>query len=453
LDYLNYFSHDWFSYTKTKIKGTGLNIFLNKKILIYGLGKSGLSAFEFLKNKSDVFLYDDYHLKIKNLDIKKKIINYKKILKSKFDQIIVSPGIDINKCKLSKFLKKNRSKIYSDLDIFYSFYKNNCITITGTNGKSTTCQLMYEILSNQKFDVKLVGNIGNPILSVKNVKKKTFFIIEASSYQLEYSKIFKSKYAAILNLSPDHIERHKTFKKYVKAKFKLLKNQLKGHFAFVKKDDLLINRELKSNKYFCKIIKVNTKNIDKFLENIGNKYFLTETNKENFSFVFEISKKLNLKSKLIKKTIQKFNGLKYRQQIILKKKYLTIINDSKSTSFSSSIGVLKANHNIYWLLGGIHKKGDKFNLPKKYFKNIKAFIYGKNKKFFNKKLKGKIEYKNFNDLKNALKKVFSIIKKEKFVDKTILFSPCAASFDSFKNFEDRGFYFNKLIKKHLNGTE
>ena len=83
----------------------------------------------------------------------------------------------------------------------------------------------------QKFDVKLVGNIGNPILSVKNVKKKTIFVIEASSYQLEYSKIFKSKYAAILNLSPDHIERHKTLNNYVKAKFKLLKNQDKRKFS------------------------------------------------------------------------------------------------------------------------------------------------------------------------------------------------------------------------------
>jgi UDP-N-acetylmuramoylalanine--D-glutamate ligase len=430
-----------------------LNIFLDKKILIYGLGKSGLSAFRFLKNKSNIFLYDDYQSKIKKFDIKNNLVSYKNILKSKFDQIILSPGIDINKCKLSKFLKKNYSKIYSDLDVFYEFYKNDCITITGTNGKSTTCQLLYEVMLNQKFDVKLVGNIGNPILSVKNIKKKTIFVIEASSYQLEYSKIFKSKYAAILNLSPDHIERHKTLQKYVKAKFKLLKNQLKGHLAFVKKDDLLINKELKSNRFVSKIVKVDTKKNDKFLKIIKNKYFLTETNKENLSFIFEISKKLNLKKRLLIKTTQKFNGLKYRQQIILRRKYLTIINDSKSTSFSSSIGVLKANDNIYWLLGGIHKKGDKLNLPKKYFNNIKAFIYGKNNKFFNKKLKGKIDYKNFNNMKDALNKVFKIIKNEKFINKTILFSPCAASFDSFKNFEDRGFYFNKLIKKYLNGIQ
>ncbi len=430
---------------------TGLNIFLNKKILIYGLGKSGISTFNFLYRKNDVYLYDDFESNIKNYKLKKYLITYKKILSLEFDKIIISPGIDLDKCKLSKFLKKNFKKIYSDLDVFYSFYNNDCITVTGTNGKSTTCQLLYKVLLNQKLNVKLVGNIGNPVLSAKSVKKKTIFIIEASSYQLEYSKIFKSKYAVILNLSPDHIERHKTLKNYIKAKFKLLENQKKGSLAFVKENDYLINKELKSKIFNSKIIKVNTKKVNTFLKKISNNYFLTETNIENLSFVLEISKKLNLKTKLLIETIQNFKGLKYRQQIIFKKKYLTIINDSKSTSFSSSIGVLKVNPNIYWLLGGIHKKGDEFRLSKKYFKNIKAFIYGKNRKFFNKKLKGKIRYENFYNIKDALKKVFMIIQKKKKIHQTILFSPCAASFDSFKNFEDRGYYFNGLIKKYLNG--
>ena len=167
----------------------------------------------------------------------------------------------------------------------------------------------------------------------------------------------------------------------------------------------------------------------------------------------EISKKFKLKNNLLIKTIKNFKGLKYRQQTIYKDNRLTVINDSKSTSFSSSIGILKSNSNIYWLLGGIYKKGDKFNLPKKYFNNIKAFIFGRNKKFFIKELKGKIEYKNFYHLKDALKKIISIIKKEKSIHKTILFSPCAASFDTFKNFEDRGFYFNKLMEKYLNGKQ
>ncbi len=425
------------------------NIFLKKKILIYGLGKSGLSTYKFLKNKAKIYLFDD-SFKI-NQNINDKFINLKELSKIKFEIIIISPGIDISNCKLSKFLKKNLSKIYTDLDIFYSFYKNDCFTITGTNGKSTTCQLLYEVLSSQKFDVRLVGNIGNPILSAKNVKKKTIFVVEASSYQLEYSKIFRSKYAAILNISPDHIERHKTINKYVEAKFKLLKNQHKGNLAFVKKNDNLINRQLKNSRFKSRIIKVDTNGINNFVKKIGNSYFYTEANKENLSFVLSISKILSLKNSLLKTTIKNFKGLKFRQQIIYKKRNLTIINDSKSTSFSSSTGILKTNNNILWLLGGLHKKKDKLKLSKKYYKNIRAFIFGGDIKFFNRELKGKIVSKNFHNLESALKKIFLLIKKDKLNNTIVLFSPSAASFDNFKNFEDRGLYFNKLIKKYLNG--
>ena len=427
------------------------NIFFKKKVLVYGLGKSGLSAFKFLQDKCEVYAYDDFNIKIKSLFLKKRIIKFNKILNFNFDLIILSPGIDINNCNLSNFLKKNKDKINTDLDLFYSFYKNFCITITGTNGKSTTCQLLYEVLLKQKFDVKLVGNIGTPILSSKNIKKKTIFIIEASSYQLEYSKIFKSNYAAILNISSDHIERHKTINGYVKAKFKLLKSQGKGDTAFLKKNDEFIHKELKQSKLKSKIVKVNTDSNSKFLKNISNKYFQNQTNRENLFFVLEISKKLNLNKKLFIDAIQSFKGLKYRQQIIFDKNKLKIINDSKSTSFSSTIGLLKTNSNIYWLLGGIPKKGDKFNLPREHFKEIKAFIFGKNLTFFNKQLKNKIRFENFKNLKIALRRVFTLINKEKFTDKTILFSPCAASFDSFRNFEDRGLYFNKLIKDYVNG--
>tara|TARA_Y100001958_G_C21242585_1_gene570953 strand:+ start:427 stop:1725 length:1299 start_codon:yes stop_codon:yes gene_type:complete len=427
------------------------NIFFKKKILIYGLGKSGKSTFSFLNSKSKVRVFDDTKSNIVSKNVKKKFINYKEILQTNFDRIILSPGIDINKCKLSKYLKKNYSKIHTDFDVFFEFNKNSCITVTGTNGKSTTCQLLYEVLLNQKYDVKLAGNIGNPILSVKNIKENTIFILEASSYQLEYSKIFRSKYAIILNLSPDHIERHRNIKNYVNAKFKLIKGQSAKHFAFVKKDDPLILKELKNKRYKSRIIKVDTKKNYKFLKKINNNYFSTEANLENLMFVIEISKKLKLKSNLFEKSIQQFKGLKYRQQIIFKSKKLTIINDSKSTSFASSIGVLKNYSNIFWLIGGRHKKGDKFILPKKYFKNIKAYIYGKNKTFFNEKLKNKIIYKNYQTLKDALRNILIVIKKDKLINQTIIFSPSAASFDSFKNFEDRGAYFNKLVRRYISG--
>ena len=186
------------------------NIFLKKKILIYGLGKSGISTYNFLRHKAQISIFDDNS----NKDAKfiKRSLSFNKILKSKFDFIIISPGIDFSKCSLSKYLKQNSSKIYTDLDVFSTFFSNDSVTITGTNGKSTTAKLLYDVLRNQKKDARLVGNIGNPILSEKKITNKTFFVIEASSYQLEYSRIFKSKYSVILNITPDHIERHKNFK-------------------------------------------------------------------------------------------------------------------------------------------------------------------------------------------------------------------------------------------------
>ena len=421
------------------------NIFLKKKILIYGLGKSGISSFRFLRNKADIYLFDD----LKNTHPKQ--ISKLKLLKIKFDIIIISPGINIFNCKLSKFLKLNKKKIYTDLDVFFTFYKNKCITITGTNGKSTTAKILYEVLKDQKKDVRLIGNIGNPPLNEKRISKNTIFVIEASSYQLDYSQLFSSKYSIILNIKPDHLERHKTLQNYVDAKFKLLDSQSKSCLAFVKSDDVLISRKLKTKKFNCKIVKVNTKkNYNDFLE-IKNKYFLTESNRENLSFIIELAKKLKLKNYLLQKTIKNFKGLKYRQQIIIQKKYLTIINDSKSTSFSSSVGMLKKDSNILWLLGGIYKKGDKLELKKKDLSNVTAFIYGENKNFFNKQLRSKVKFKNYKNLQDAVKNVFSIIKKKRSVKYTILFSPCAASFDRFKNFEERGLYFNRLVKRFMYG--
>ncbi len=421
------------------------NIFLKKKILIYGLGKSGISSFRFLRNKADIYLFDD----LKNTHPKQ--ISKQKLLRIKFDIIIISPGINIFNCKLSKFLKLNKKKIHTDLDIFFTFYKNKCITITGTNGKSTTAKILYEVLKDQKKDVRLIGNIGNPPLNEKKISKNTIFVIEVSSYQLDYSQLFSSKYSIILNIKPDHLERHKTLQNYVDAKFKLLDSQSKSCLAFVKSNDVLILRKLKNKKFNCKIIKVNTKkNYNDFME-IKNEYFLTESNRENLSFIIELARKLKLKNYLLQKTIKNFRGLKYRQQIIIQKKYLTIINDSKSTSFSSSVGILKKDSNILWLLGGIYKKGDKLELKKKDLSNVTAFIYGKNKNFFNKQLRSKVKFKNYKNLEDAVKNVFSIIKRKRFIKYTILFSPCAASFDRFKSFEERGLYFNRLVKRFMYG--
>jgi len=425
------------------------NIFLGKKILIYGLGKSGVSSYKFLKNKADLYLFDDNVKKNIKLKSNLRLNTLKEISKINFDKIIISPGIDISKCKLSKTLKKNSSKIYTDLDIFYSFYKNKSITITGTNGKSTTAQILYEVLEDQKYDVRLIGNIGNPALSEKKITKHTIFVIEASSYQLEYSQIFSSKYAVILNIASDHIERHKNLKNYIAAKFKLLVSQPNNATAFVNKNDPLITKKINNNNLKQKIIKIDSKKSNKIFNQIKNKYFLSSGNKENLSFVLKILKIFKLNNKILLKTLNKFKGLKYRQQIIFKNKKLIIINDSKSTSFASSENLLKNLNYVYWILGGIPKKSDQFKLSKTHCKNFKAYIFSKYHKEFKKNLKNKIIVKNLKDLKDILNEIFLDIKKKKLEKNIILFSPAGASFDNFKNFEDRGLYFNKLIKKFI----
>ena len=425
------------------------NIFFKKKILIYGLGKSGLSAYRCLKEKNSLYLFDDKKLFIKNNEIKKKIINYNKIKNKKFDYIIISPGINVKKCLLAKYLQKNSNKINSDLDIFYSLHGiNKNITITGTNGKSTTAKILYNILKDQKYDVRLVGNIGNPILLEKKIKKNTIFVIEASSYQLEYSRLFRTNYAVILNISPDHLERHGTLRNYIKAKFKLVKNLKNKGVAFLNTNNLHIKKEIKKIKIVSKIIRINKSVNSKFLKKINNPYFITEGNKENLSFVMEVIKKFNIKQKNLFKTLKNFKGLKYRQEIIHRSKNLTIINDSKATSYSSSVSILKSLFNVYWIVGGLAKKNDKFLLSKDDCKTFKVYIFGRDKKQFFNQLKNRMNCQYFPNLIFLLKKVLLDIKKEKNnKHKNILFSPAAASFDSFKNFEDRGKYFNNLIKK------
>ena len=423
------------------------NQFNNQNILIYGFGKSGRACFKYLRKNNKIEIYDDKKLSIpKNL--KKNSINKTKLTSVNFDRIVVSPGIDINKCTLKKYLSKNKSKIISELDIFYlNNIKNKKITITGTNGKSTTSKLLHDVLKKHGKDVRLVGNIGNPLLSEKNIKPQTIFVIEASSYQIEYSKYFKTDFAIILNISPNHLERHRTFKNYIKSKFRLIKSQKKNSFAFIEKNNNFLKEELKKNKINSKIIKVNLKISNKIKKKIKNPYFENKNNLNNLKFVLEISKKLKLKNQKIFKVVNSFKELNFRQQILYKNKKLLIINDSKSTSFSSSINLLESYKNIYWLVGGRFKKGDNFVLNKKYYKNINAYIFGKRKKFFVKNLINKIKYKTFDNIKRALVEIIIDAKKNNLSPVNIIFSPSAASFDQFSNFEERGKNFNYLVRK------
>jgi UDP-N-acetylmuramoylalanine--D-glutamate ligase len=304
---------------------------------------------------------------------------------------------------------------------------------------------LYEVLKKNKKDVRLTGNIGYPILMEKKIKNNTIFVIEASSYQLDYSQYFRSKYSIILNLNPDHLERHGSFKNYAEAKFKIIKSQSNKDFTFIENKNNFLNELIKNNQIKSKIIKIDYLKNQKYFRKIDNIYFNNSSNKKNLSFVFTIAEVLKLNVKTVINIANKFKGLDYRQQIIYKSKNLLIINDSKSTSFSSTVPLLESYQNIHWILGGLAKKGDKFLLNKKYIPNIKAYIYGKDRKFFINSLPNKIFYKSSSTLKKIIKNLSDNIKNDNN-KKVILFSPSAASFDQFKNFEERGKFFNNNIK-------
>ena len=419
---------------------------LCKKFLIYGFGKSGITSFKYLIKKNKCFIYDDDKKKL-NRKFKKYYISKSKLIKDTFDNIILSPGININRCQLSNYLEKNKKKIITDLDIFYKFNPEILsITITGTNGKSTTSKLLYDILKNHHYDVRLTGNIGNPILGEKNLTKETIFVIEASSYQLAYSKHFRSKFSIIVNISPDHLERHNTMKNYILSKLKCVTRQDKKDISIIPNNNLLKSL-LRNKNVKSKIIFLSKNKYTHLKKQLNNNSIINSAYFQNMNFLFELSKFMNLNLKTVLKTMNNFKPLKYRQEIIYNSKYLKIINDSKSTSFSSTTPFLETDEKIYWILGGLFKKGDKFNLNKKYYKNLEAFIYGKDRYVFSKIFKNKFKVNLSKDLNNSIKLIPKLKNLKKKV--IVLFSPSAASFDQYKNFEERGKQFNMLIKRYF----
>ena len=416
-----------------------------KRFLIYGFGISGKSSFNYLKKKNcSIKIFDD-NFKFKK-NSKKYSISKNEIEKAKFDYIIISPGINSKKCSISTYLKKNHNKIINELDLFYQQYKlNKKITVTGTNGKSTTVKLIYDILKHSKKDVRFVGNIGKSLLNEKNISRKTIFVIEASSYQIDYSKIFKTDVAIILNISHDHLERHNSFKNYANIKFKLIKTQNSNGIAIINKNSKVMKRLLKENKINSKIINIDNKIDVEILSKIKNNLLKNSNNLMNLKFILKIIEIFKLNKNKSIYILNKYKNLPFRQQILFNNKNLFVMNDSKSTSFSSSLENLKSFENIYWIVGGLSKKGDKFTLQNKFSKNIKAYVYGKDRSIIVKKFKNKIKFKKFKNILDILKTIIIDTKKDR-LKKNIIFSPAAASFDQFNNFEERGKYFNSSLK-------
>ena len=417
-----------------------------KSFAIYGLGKTGVSVIDYLNKlslKNYIIWDDNKNLKKKWKLNKKKEKNFFRLL-NYVDFIIISPGINITKTKYKKILIKNKNKIITDLDLFYiqnPYLKS--VMVTGSNGKSTTCKILEYLLNKNKINAVLGGNIGKPVLSI-NLKKKPLVIIEASSFQLAYSKFIKPNYAILTNISKDHIDWHGSLSKYIKAKLKIFENQNSKDYAFINSKKIF--KKYKEKNYSGKTVIVNIRNFEKIKKKLKNNFFNFYINKENLSYIMALSKIFEIKEKKLIESINSFKGLSHRHEIFLKKGNKTFINDSKATSFSACELALKNNENIYWILGGMPKHGDKFNISKFKKKIIKTYIIGNYMKTFKNYLQNKVKIQSSGTLKNAIISNLKDIQNIKEKKITILLSPASASYDQFKNFEERGNEFKRLIK-------
>ena len=414
------------------------NILSKKSFCIYGLGKTGFSIVNYLKKRriKSYQVWDDKFSRKNNFFSRNLDLS---------DFIVMSPGINLKKAKFKKKLIANKKKIITDLDLFYLCNPNaKTIVVTGTNGKSTTCKILQHVLKKNKFNVDLGGNIGKPILDLK-LKGKPIIIIEASSFQLAYSRYVKPDYAILLNITKDHLDWHGSYTNYVNSKFKIFSKQSKNDFALI--NSKIFQKKFRKRKFKSKLKLVNLKKYKVVKNRINNNYLNSEVNEENMSFVYTLSKILKIKQKSFIKCLKSFKGLPHRHEIFLRKKNKIFINDSKATSFQASKFALKNSKNIFWIVGGLPKEGDNFNLGKIKKNIIKAYIIGNHMKNFSKHLKGKINFQLCKTLKKAIISIIRDTKKMPDKKATVLLSPASASYDQFENFEERGNCFKNLILK------
>jgi UDP-N-acetylmuramoylalanine--D-glutamate ligase len=423
-----------------------------KKFLVFGLGISGNATLSQLKkNKAIVECWDDSRkLRAK---IQKKYRVNKNWYKSDYDFVVISPGVNIYLHSKRSFFLKNKNKIITDLDLFLSSVQDQkVIMVTGTNGKSTMCKLIYDLLKDSKKKVYIGGNYGTPVLNLPYKNKEAIFVLELSSYQLDYSSRLDSDVSILLNVSPDHIERHKNFNNYIEAKLKIFKGLSKKGIGFLDLSTDIkskIFKLFKFQKYSKSKIQLIKKDIDFKLKKNLISPNLRGTHFKNCLYIaLKISKLFKIPRKIYLKTIKNFKGLPHRQEIIKVKNNLTFINDSKATNFSSTAVALGNYKNIHWILGGLPKAKDKINIIR--FKNhiLKTYIIGKSVNLFLKKIKNTLKYSIDFSMKNALLSALNEAKKYPNLKQVILLSPAAASFDQYRNFEHRGTDFINLVKRY-----
>lgn len=416
-----------------------------KKIGIFGLARTGNASYEFLHIDNEVICFDD---DANNRDVfaakfgRAQLVPIKDDSWKSLDCIILSPGVPLHFPKPHQIVEIARSSnipLISDVEMLYITQPMaKYIAVTGTNGKSTTTSLIGHILGDS---YSVGGNIGFPSLCIP---KKDGYVLELSSYQLDLMKSFKPNIAVLLNITPDHIDRHGSFENYIESKRSILRNMSGGDHLVIGVDNDV------NSKIYDSIKSSSAFNIVPFSihDDIGklpdNKYLLGDHNRENLVASYNVAKILGYNHDQISDRVGSFVGLKHRMQFVRTVDNVHFYNDSKATNAESASKSIAALDNIYWLAGGVPKEGGIEPLVPLFGKIKKAYLFGQAREEFAKTL-------SRNSIPFEICETMELATKAAFLDATkdaggnVLLAPACASFDQFKNFEHRGDEFVMVV--------
>ena len=442
-------------------------------ILVLGSGESGVGSALLAKSKGlSVFVSDSSliekkykELLLKN-DIQFEENGHVQANKLNVDYVIKSPGIP-DTATIIKQLTNNQTQIISEIEFASKFTDANIIGVTGSNGKTTTTTIIYDILKSENIDVDIAGNIGVSFASKVAASNTKNYVLELSSFQLDGIIDFNPHIAIMTNLSPDHLDRYNnSFENYINSKFNIIKNQSEKDYFIYDLDDVKIVQFIKNNIHKIKsnllpfstikttdsVTYLEDKNIisiinkNKIIMPTNNFPLIGTHNLKNAMAATTVANLLKIRKETIRKSLEHFQAVEHRLEHVLKINKVNYINDSKATNVNAAYYALDSmQSSTVWIVGGIDKGNKYEELFSLVNEKVKAIIcLGKDNKKIFENFENLVEYiTEVKSMSEAVKEAYSIAKS----NDNVLLSPACASFDLFKNYEDRGEQFKAEVRK------
>ncbi|WP_099203318.1 UDP-N-acetylmuramoyl-L-alanine--D-glutamate ligase [Miniphocaeibacter massiliensis] len=442
------------------------------RYFILGLGLTGISTIKTLsKFGNTVYAYDENIKDYTNLEKELESFNYrlikniKKFDIQKIDIVVKSPGIPPTNELIKKFQKLN-IEVISDLELAYRLFPNrNLVSITGTNGKTTTSMLLNNIINSSNKKSMVIGNIGIGMLwEIYNNNDVDYFVIESSSFQLENTITFRTKVAGLINISIDHLDWHGSYDNYVNSKSNIFKNQTKEDYLVINTDDNKIVEITKNVS--SKILSTSTRKILKngiFLENDNviykygnNKMELLNINDlkivgmhniQNALIAIGMAIELGIDFEYIIKGCKTFKAVEHRIEFVREVKGVKYFNDSKGTNIDSTTKAINSfKEPIILIAGGYDKKIEFDELFENFPSNVKSLVLLGETKDKMKKSAVKYGIKNIY-LAEDMKEAVYLSNRISESGDIILLSPANASWGMYKSYIERGKHFKKLVNE------